>query len=109
MNTELEHLRKMRELLANGWTQDTLAQDKTGEPVWPTNPDAVCFCIVGSTNRACSLPSTKVKIFNLLARVLAHQADGRTDITYFNDMPGRTQAEILAVVDRAIEIAEAEQ
>ena len=48
MNTELEHLKKMRDLLAKGWTQGAEARDARGNPTYPQSHKAASFCPSGA-------------------------------------------------------------
>lgn len=105
MNTELEHLRKMRELLAKGWTQGAWARDENGNPVSELSPAARSFCILGARYRVCQDTSGKIK---LDAIFIAAVEFNLSSIKSWNDDPKRTQPEVLAFIDRAIEIEETE-
>lgn len=103
MNRELEHLKKMRELLAKGWTQKVMARDRMGRDVYVMAENAVSFCVVGAIQR-----STRglIRLWSL-HHALRELTNGT--ISVWNDDPNRKQSEVLALIDRAIEIAEAEQ
>lgn len=108
MTTELEHLKRIRELLATGWAQRVMARDKNGGNTEYMDSDAASFCVLGAIWRARGdLELEPKQLIPTLWRVTAQM--GITSISKWNDDPIRTQAEVLALVDRAIEIAEAEQ
>lgn len=47
-------LLRAREIIAvpEHWTQFELAEDNFGFPVFPFDPDAYCFCLIGAIDRA---------------------------------------------------------
>jgi hypothetical protein len=100
MNKELQVLKRMRELLAAGWTQGAMARNKNGKPANLRASNAVCFCLIGSQCRA-------EHEFGFVVAGTGHLLELRTGTSAFNDAEGRTQAEILAVVDAAIAKREA--
>lgn len=80
------------------------AAKKDGEQVADNDPRAWGFCMLGGIHRACHSIVTKRELvtrleFAIHAEFPDYKAVG---IIGFNDMPGRTQADILRVVDRAI-------
>ena len=109
MNTELEHLKKMRALLANGWTQYVVARDNNGDPVEPNSPDATYFCLIGASNRVAPSHEIGRRALRRMVVAILEQTGSLINLSKWNDDPKRTHAEVLALVDRAIEIAEAEQ
>lgn len=108
MNTEIEHLKKMRELLAKGWTQGAWARDGNGTSVGPHSEKAKCFCMLGASTRAGDPSDLEPLIPKSLAKAIGLPPRGGAFII-FNDNPYRTQSDVLALIDRAIEIAEAAQ
>lgn len=106
MNAELEHLKKMRELLEKGWTQGAWARNANGVNCGPHHDEATAFCLIGASLRAGG-PSDLEPILpeSLSAAIGAEPRMG--PFLVFNDHPIRTQADVLALIDRAIEIAEA--
>ena len=89
------------------WTTGTEAIDQFGRPVEPTAPGAVAWCMAGAVAaegvRATSYPAKAASpIGALLNEAVDHQGVGP-----FND--GAEHDEVLAALDRAIELAEAEQ
>jgi hypothetical protein len=77
-------LREARKLIKRGWTQ--------GE--WHRNG---CVCSLSALHKT-RAPQVADET---LRRVIGHRS-----IIAWNDAPGRTQAEVLAAFDKAIELAE---
>lgn len=109
--TALDILLKAREL---PWCQGAYACDAAGEPTYYGAPGAVSFCLAGACRRAAVdlgvPPSRAHEVEELLSRVLPPHPDGSAFgcIEGFNDAPNRTEAEVRAVQDRAIELARQE-
>ena len=98
----VEVLKRARELVANGWTRKTIARDANGRFVTVLSREATSFCVVGGLMRAQS--EMGGFITRNLRRVLEIAADIEyRDIADWNDEPGRTKEEVLAVYDKAIE------
>lgn len=101
MTTTLETLRAARELIAKpgGWTQEFFARNASGERTNKFGPDAVCFCAYGAIDRAAghSFSEADRRFMEAL-----FDATGRDDVADWNDAPGRTQAEVVALFDKAI-------
>ena len=99
MTTEVKILRKMREILTppGAWIQRAYAKKANGEACFPSNPEAICFCLRGALHRA-QMPFPEYYI---------HLG---TDPMYdlmkvdesWNDQFGRTQEEVLAKIDETI-------
>jgi hypothetical protein len=98
----LEGLLRMRELLAtpDRWTQGVLAKDANGAPVSCDSDRASCWCFVGASFGA--------KIAPLEVAYLAEAMSPYAHWATWNDAPERTHADVLDLIDRAIEIARAE-
>ncbi len=107
--TVVDVLREVRALLAdpNCWTQGEIARNRAGKPEFAESKEACCWCLVGAVWRVAGTgPEARQ------ARRFLHVAiDGIPlgKIPNWNDTPGRTHAEVVVVVDRAIELAEAEE
>lgn len=84
---------KAWQLIEQGWTQGVLARDELGHKVWPTNPDANCWCLLGSMAKCYPQgftlddPHDKIR-----ARI------NSTNIANWNDAPERTKSEVVAVL-----------
>lgn len=102
MKTAREVLMEARRLIdEKGWTQNTFARDKSGEPVVPDAYCAVCFCSTGAIARA-------AQDDDLLVRMEARRrlrAVIDSSIPDWNDNPERTKDQVLAAFDQAIERA----
>jgi len=111
-------LKRARELLANGWKQGWFAYDAGGQETSSFSRDAVCFCCHGAIDRAVfeiargrndySVWPIEATATSLLMKAI-HRNVGSTFepcIADWNDAPERTQDEVLAAFDEAIEIAE---
>ncbi len=96
----VDGLKKVREILANGWTQEASARDAEGEPLFSTDPRACSFCILGAVWRAVGYEN---QMESRLVYALRNAIGEDAKLVSYNDTPGRTQDEMLALVDKAIE------
>ncbi len=94
--TVIEILHAARALIARGWTQHTFALDENGLVVKPTMK-AKCFCI-GGAFRALGDCGDWARARCTLKECLP----GYPPLVDWNDVPGRTQADVLELFDRAI-------
>ncbi len=85
-----------RALLVKGWTQRAASRDKDGLPPSAGKP-AVCWCTYGA------LMTANWKESDTIYNWLEHKFDMKGGLIAWNDTPGRTQAEVLALFDKAIE------
>lgn len=103
-------LKRARDRIESGWTQHCMARDINRCPTRPYDSDAVCWCLSGA------IVASRVEYFqddaNLLSYLehdvreaamwqVAKQLDFEGVATW-NDMPGRTQAEVVAILNKAI-------
>lgn len=94
------------ELVRQGWCRKHLAEDRHGEPCRPDAAIAFGFCMEGAVHAAglggwqCDGPT--LDFWNLLFSILLHKT-GSTLPWRFNDTPGRTQGEVIAVLEQAEE------
>lgn len=106
MVTAREFGLRVRELIAKGWCQEANAVNGEGCEVSARSENAVCFCISGACCRAgdellgstIRPPGDSRDVF-WRALITATPDDGPVS---WNDRPGRTQAEVLALVDTVI-------
>lgn len=105
-------LRQVREYVQRGWVQGVSAKNAKGRACMPTSKTATCWCITGAmTAASVELPSS-------YRGILVSQAEGAIgsaahlkdnygfDLISWNDRKGRTQEQILNVLDRAIRTEE---
>lgn len=96
-----------RDLIASGWTQNVHARNTYGLPVPYFSEEATCFCLNGALLRVVrsemenSLEKGEKVFFAVEDLLLACQSAYIT----WNDAPGRTQVEVLSLLDRAIALA----
>jgi hypothetical protein len=93
-----DKLREARALIERGWCQ--------GDYVCGTS-----VCVYGAIQATlygdpedCSVTADEEEVV-----VLLKEATGSAALVQWNDCPGRTQAEVLAAFDKAIQLAEAGQ
>lgn len=109
--TAAEVLRVARELVARpgGWCQRALARTASGHPAPTHSREAVCFCARGALMRAAGMQPELV-LFSPRAEAAldaAAREQGFIGFVGYNDAPGRTQAEVVALYDAAIAKLEA--
>ena len=83
------------------WTQREYARDALGNRTLITL-DATCFCVVGAISKVSGLEPVQVErsgANQALLKVINHPDDA--GIVYWNDTPGRTQAEVVAALRAA--------
>jgi len=101
MASVVETLKAARKRIERGWCQGQQAVDGEGSGVAPHDDDAVAWCLVGST------AAERSAVLSWAADDVLHRVLGRP-LVCWNDEPGRTQADVLALFDHAISLAEAE-
>lgn len=102
-----ENLKAVRALIAKGWATGSFARSDQWEPVIVESPNAVCFCIAGAVLR---VSGEEDIAGNPMVRSLSDtlgvcEGDQSRFLVAFNDAPGRSQDDVLALIDRAIEAA----
>lgn len=112
--TALELLRDAREYVCRGWTQHAYARAENGEPTGTCAGECwdrpVCWCASGALRAALAVarrenPAERdcfIEADRALRLAVPPEVKLRSYVT-FNDMPGTTQADIVALFDRAIE------
>jgi hypothetical protein len=101
-----------RELVSRGWCQGAEAEDERGGPVVPWSADARRWSALGALVATAGGPDALVNGGPSLERVATAAlalglAAGVETLKEWNDAPERTRAEVLAVFDRAVRLAEA--
>lgn len=107
MRNMLHALIEVRDYIATGWTRGADARDATGTPVGFLCPEAVRWCLRGAIRLAAG--PTQGDIGRAIAEAIVGPAYFDDDTTNFinwlviwNDNKARTQADVLAAIDRAI-------
>lgn len=94
-------LRRVESRLRQGWTQGAWARDAAGTARLPFSSAACRWCLAGAL-RAGDAPSGRARLW---ARAAVGRAIGDLGcLVCWNDTPGRTQTEVLAVVAQAIDL-----
>ena len=89
-------LAEARKLIAQGWTQGKYKRVVNG---------VECWCISGAIDKAAPDYKSNGLAFAALFHALRaydFYLSASTNITEWNDTPGRTQEDVLALIDRAI-------
>lgn len=93
-NPAIEALREGRARIERGWCQHHLNDPATG-----------AVCVIGAIHLLRSANNIKSAALGFIC----HARDGAAHIVEWNDTPSRTQADVIALYDRAIELAVAEE
>jgi hypothetical protein len=110
--TVRDTLIKARGWIARGWCQRTSARAADGSQVMAADALATQWCAVGACARASfdDIPTERIHLFDNALATLRDVIAARDSnysrsepVAVFNDAHGRTQAEVLAVFDAAIE------
>lgn len=103
-----ELLIRARGRIEKGWCQGAYAKNADGDGVGATDPDATSFCIRGAILAVGPLDySVRSPAYGLLENVVDRISQSPCDsLAGYNDAPERTQAEVLAVFDAAIALAD---
>ncbi len=99
-NKTKEILQEALALIEKGWCQGAFAKDKYGYSCPEDSCYAVSYCIIGAISKVSLL---KRFINNDGTPIIAYII--KEDILVWNDAPGRTKGEVIAVFKRAIELA----
>ena len=94
---------KPSDYLKKGWCQGRAAQDDEGRFVLSGSPSAACWCLLGACSAAYHSGGTGIDpvSFAIKARHL-----GIPSLVLWNDAPGRTQAEVVALMEKLEQEAE---
>lgn len=118
MTSALKVLVSVRELLSDEkrWTQGQEARDVSGDGVPPTSKDAVCWCLLGALYKSALLrqvcgdlaPEEATEAWMSAVGLTCKIAspDNPDGIGDFNDRFDTTHADVLRVLDVAIEKAQ---
>lgn len=97
--TTSETLIKARHLIAQGWCQRDSFTRSNGQDH---------YCMLGAIDKAGFERGGLVEILKIIGRAMGPKHQG-VSIPEFNDAPVRTKAEVLEVMDDAIELAKQEE
>jgi hypothetical protein len=95
---------KVKDLLRDEqrWTQGALARDYCGRECMPGSPDAEAWCLVGAIFRVYHEGSEINEAIDAVTRlIVGYRIDGIDEVEEWNDDPGRTFAEVKAVIEKA--------
>lgn len=90
-------IEKALELVRRGWCQRASARDAAGNAVSPMDTEACCWCLDGAL-----LVATDSALEYLQASVAVSNALGGKGYIGWNDTPGRTQNEVVSLLERLI-------
>lgn len=96
-------LKEVRALLARGWCQGTSARNIRGFSVSEQASTAVAWCVAGACYRICDNWMANW-IVPAIGAVVRERGFG--SFSAWNDAEGRTQAEVLALLDEVIDTAD---
>jgi hypothetical protein len=96
-----DKLRKLHEFLSDPekWTQRAEARDFLGTATDPEGPDAVCFCPRGAAVHLFGPEGYRV---TLAITYMLIDSGAWPDVPMWNDIKGRTHAEVLEVIEQTI-------
>ncbi|HAK63408.1 MAG TPA: hypothetical protein DCO82_09245 [Alphaproteobacteria bacterium] len=107
--TVVETLLKARALLAEGkWCKGSYAVDRDGVECDVRGPSAVAWCALGAIWKFEPDLSRQVDVEEYLKMVIPRAQRIFLGVPILNDAPETTLADVLALYDRAIEMAERE-
>lgn len=107
----LSTLETARARIAQGWTRNVYARDKLGEPVGSRNPEACAWCLEGAIHADTLDDVDAVYLLLYIANgagFLPRKVRGacqripKVSLDVWNDKPGRTQKEVLRLLDATI-------
>lgn len=108
--THAEQLRAAKALIdtPEKWTTGVLARTKSGCPIGPQEDAATCYCAEGAIRRVQNgvLPHALESIMERAVPSGFRGACNERWFVKFNDAAKTTHADIMALFDRAIELAE---
>lgn len=94
------------------WAQGAAAFDEGGKIVRADSPSAICFCVLGALNHAFFVHgSDNHELYQSPLDYIRRAIDPHSpfvDVVHWNDHTTRTHADVLKVLDKAIELAKAD-
>jgi hypothetical protein len=108
---ELGIIRRARQRIRRGWTQNAYARDRDGVTVDSNSPEASCWCVMGALGEDVAdffaQPDVVVSVYCRLHRLceVSDIAEENTitfgSLSDWNDYPDRTKKEVLEVFKKA--------
>lgn len=98
----VDTLKRARQLIKKGWTQNAYARDRYGNMVDEDSPGAVRWCAAGALHRV----TRENIVMWRKAKVLLNRESGYGGIISLNDDTGTTKEMVVSVFDRAIRSAQ---
>ena len=105
MSELLQDLKAVRALIHKGWIQRSYASNGFGGIVVPSSPHATCFCLTGAVHRV-RLSAYWDPLIRSLSDAIGVSEGAKSRYRFvlsFNDKRGRTKAEVIAILDTAVE------
>jgi len=97
-----ERIKKVRAKIEQGWTQGVLARSVDGSSVTSFDPEATCWCLAGACFATADVKDTD----NSFGEPYLHHNVIfdyiKMSLTEYNDKKGRTQQEVLDMLDEVI-------
>jgi len=97
-----------RDLLVKGWIQGQEAVDEDGWFIYPDSSNARRFCLYGALQAACSnrgvgwTDDLALSATYRVGKACGEITGGDTNFIAYNDNVGRTQNEVVSLVERAL-------
>lgn len=102
MITVADVLKETRRVIAAGWTQGVFARDADGYGAPVYTQEACSFCLVGAVLKAQKNLDAAEEVRVGAIGLIQRQA-GVQYLHKFNDVPERTQEDVLGLLDKTIE------
>lgn len=109
MKTPIDYLQAVQKLIEkpDNWLQNDVVQNDSGEESGFGRVDASKFCLFGACAhlRERGVADHIYRHADTALDIAADQRTGIANFIEFNDAPGRKHAEVLSLIDDAIEIS----
>jgi hypothetical protein len=105
--TAQDYCREMRYFLhksPDAWCQGVSARTGGGGPCTPTSPHARAWCMLGLIEHFVGDDGTRERVTDLLMRAIS--PDCWIPLHIYNDVPGRTVTEMIALLDTAAKLGD---
>lgn len=109
MSDELLALTNARNLIEHGWTQHCMARNAKGMPVVQSSKKATCWCLTGALLKAVEnfvdrkfTKNLYIYLDSFIKEYKDKDSSPLTSLITWNDSSGRSQEEVLNLLDEAI-------